>query len=225
MKPPIVSSVVHEAIQTVIAIDKALTRTDRLSVEQTIDLGKALWQLKQQAGHGNWLAALEKTGVPQPRASEAMRAARLQRDQIAACANKHQLLKTIGPPGDELADERQPGDEDDDYEEKPTLEPLCQRCQRIGSKVKNCQACAELLAKPAPKRGRPAKTAAPPAPQSGTAKFNWQWFDEYFRPIAQAADNIVRAYPDEKHSTEYVAAQAALNEYLKIMQRWKKRLS
>src|SRR5262249_44460158 len=37
--------------------------------------GEALARAKATAGHGNWLAALEQTGIPQQRASEYMRLA------------------------------------------------------------------------------------------------------------------------------------------------------
>jgi hypothetical protein len=50
-------------------------RAERVSLEHYRNAGLALIQAKAQAGHGQWLNALKRTGIPQQRASEYVRLA------------------------------------------------------------------------------------------------------------------------------------------------------
>jgi hypothetical protein len=97
---------------------------------------------------------------------------------------------------------------------------FCEQCRKTGP-IKGCPDCEALAAKPPPKprdngHGRPARP--------GSELYDWKHLDAAFGIVARAPDDIGRAYPDEKQSTEFHGADRLLLQLAKLFKEWKNRI-
>lgn len=153
MNEPIIQTAVSEALAECIAIDKTIVGNERKTMSQFIDLGKALWKLKNACAHGEWLKTLAKSPITQQRASQAMRAAKLRPGVVSKSSSIRDLLDELPKPEGETDEpndggsgvgtsESAPTDSTEDVDE-PEPPKLCRSC-RLGTPKPKCKACAEL---------------------------------------------------------------------------------
>ncbi len=83
---------------------------------------------------------------------------------------------------------------------------FCDWCRK-SVPVKDCPKCAELN-ESLPKK----KRVRDRSPKPGTEKFDWKGLEAAFGILARAPDDLARAYPKEKGSTEYQGLLRLLKE-------------
>ena len=94
---------------------------------------------------------------------------------------------------------------------------FCDRCNRLGSPVKNCAQCQELRAKTALAARK--KTSKPK--KIGSEKFDWKAFDHHYGYVARGPDDLKRAYGD---AGEFEKCDNFLREFRKVWEAWRKRV-
>lgn len=94
----------------------------------------------------------------------------------------------------------------------------CDRCARVGP-IKDCPKCEQLRVEQG-RRKKPLKKKKP-----GSILFDWAEFDRHYGHVARGPDEVGRAYHVEANSTEFHACHRLLNEFRKVWEQWKKRLS
>lgn len=117
---------------------------DRENLEDKHRLGVILTEIKSRCKHGEWLPALKRMEIPQQRASEAMRIAKLPFPVVSAFASQDEALKHIPPDTGEASEKNEPP-------KAPTERELhcakCKRDKRTGQKVqKTCRECEKIAA-------------------------------------------------------------------------------
>jgi hypothetical protein len=105
-----------------------------------------------------------------------------------------------------------------DGKDRPALQPkssvFCDRCTRIGSPIKGCEACKEKRGKA--KSGKPTKP-----PKSGTQKTSFKSFEKDFGPIARFPESVVKEYPTERMGAYYHRLVNLLNDVANCVRDWK----
>ena len=215
MKSAIVQTAQAEHLATCIAIEKEIAKSEKKTREHFVELGKALWRLKEATQRGTWLAALARAGIAQQRASEAMRAAKLPIAVIAQANNVSDLINALPSENGEMTDAAEPPD--------PPAEPrrvLCKRCRRVGA-IKDCEKCAKLQSRVSKSR----KAKSNEVKDNGKPLLDWRHYDTHFTQVIQHVDKIPKAYPAEKQSQEYRDCIAHLRAYGESMKQWRIRIT
>ncbi len=94
--PAIVQTSVSELIAAGKALHNGLKRDERAALDKAVQLGAILNRLKESCGHGEYLPALEKMGIPRQRAWEYRRLAKCPTSDISSWASLRDALATIG---------------------------------------------------------------------------------------------------------------------------------
>lgn len=126
----------HAFLAEAAKINEEFERNDRMNLERGLRLGRALNRAYEMRTHGEWGAELQRLGIPQQRASEAMRGAKLPSAVISSCHSWYDLRKALSLVSKEsgkVVPKRKP-------KQKKKPQP-CDRCLRIGGPA--CPECWE----------------------------------------------------------------------------------
>lgn len=104
-------------------------------------------------------------------------------------------------------------------------EPGEKPARRVGADGRSQPASRPRLNGSAPKAAK-AKDEKPAATKKpGGVLFDWHRFNEAFGVVQRAPDEIAKAYRGEKDSSEYSAADMALESLAKVFKTWQRRLA
>ncbi len=76
-------------------INEEFERNDRMNLDRGLKMGRALNRAYEMRTHGEWGTELQRLGIPQQRASEAMRAAKLPSAVVSSCKSWWDALKAL----------------------------------------------------------------------------------------------------------------------------------
>jgi hypothetical protein len=242
MDPPaIVKTSVSELIAAGKRLHDGLKRDERAALEKAIQLGAIIDNLKQTCAHGEYLPALAKIGVPQQRASEFRRLAKVPTSVLSGCESLRDALthiadvpdappRPVADPGRDVqatgtASETPASNKGGLKLPEPAAKPAQTRAERVGQTEPTPP---RVMQEREPGDDTESEAAARreerQQPKNGSV-FDWRGLESHFGYVVRGIDGVPKVYHGIEQTEAFRKAREALNTLARVIEDWKKRLA
>lgn len=106
------------------ALFAELAQAEKLNLARAIALGKVLTELKEKAGHGNWLPTLARLAMKPRRGQQYIQLAKCAPMRISECTSITEALETLGAEEEEDSEPKPPAKHESNKEDDTQVKPV-----------------------------------------------------------------------------------------------------